>query len=192
MFAVLACTGLARAAEKAPEYQKLRYEEDYRYLDARGDFFDPIKYIPITSDGAAYLSLGGMLRERYEYQSNPLDGSQDRAGVFLQRYMLHADLHVGARAFAQLQSALASGRRGGPSPVDEDELDLHQAFVDVALGIGETLALTLRAGRQGMAYGPRGSSTYGRVRTCVAASTPRGCSCTPADGKWTASPPGPC
>lgn len=88
MFAVLACTGLACAAEKAPEYQKLRYEEDYRYLrcpDARGDFFDPIKYLPITSDGAAYLSLGGMLRERYEYQSNPLwgAGSQDRSGVFL-------------------------------------------------------------------------------------------------------------
>jgi hypothetical protein len=141
VFAVLACTGLARAAEKAPEYQKLRYEEDYRYLrspDARGDFFDPIKYLPITSDGAAYLSLGGMLRERYEYQSNPLDGPQDRAGVFLQRYLLHADLHLGAhaRAFAQLQSALANGRRGGPSPVDEDELDLHQAFVDVALGMG--------------------------------------------------------
>lgn len=158
MFAVLACTGLARAAEKAPEYQKLRYEEDYWYLrspDARGDFFDPIKYIPITSDGAAYLSLGGMLRERYEYQSNPLDGSQDRAGVFLQRYVLHADLHLGAhaRAFAQLQSALANGRRGGPSPVDEDELDLHQAFVDVALGIGGTRALTLRTGRQEMAYG---------------------------------------
>ena len=159
MFAVLACTGLAGAAQKAPpEYQKLRYEEDYRYLrfpDARGDFFDPIKYIPITSDGAAYLSLGGMLRERYEYQSNPLDGSQDRSGVFLQRYMLHADLHLGAhaRAFAQLQSALASGRRGGPSPVDEDELDLHQAFADVALGIGGTLALTLRAGRQEMTYG---------------------------------------
>jgi hypothetical protein len=116
VFAVLACIGLARAAEKAPEYQKLRYEEDYRYLrspDARGDFFDPIKYLPITSDGAAYLSLGGMLRERYEYQSNPLDGPQDRAGVFLQRYLLHADLHLGAhaRAFAQLQSALANGRR---------------------------------------------------------------------------------
>ncbi|MDQ3582674.1 MAG: alginate export family protein [Pseudomonadota bacterium] len=160
VFAVLACTGLARAAEKAPEYQKLRYGEDYGYLrspDARRDFFDPIKYIPISSDGAAYLSLGGLLRERYEYQSNPLwgDGSQDRSGVFLQRYMLHADLHLSAhgRAFAQFQSALASGRRGGPSPVDEDELDLHQAFADIALGIGGTLALTLRAGRQEMAYG---------------------------------------
>jgi hypothetical protein len=169
VFAVLACIGLARAAEKAPEYQKLRYEEDYRYLrspDARGDFFDPIKYLPITSDGAAYLSLGGMLRERYEYQSNPLDGPQDRAGVFLQRYLLHADLHLGAhaRAFAQLQSALANGRRGGPSPVDEDELDLHQAFVDVALGIGETLALTLRTGRQEMAYGAAHRRTAGSER----------------------------
>jgi hypothetical protein len=101
VFGVLACTGLARAAETAPEYQKLRYEEDYRYLrfpDARGDFFDPIKYLPITSDGAAYLSLGGMLPERYEYQSNPLwgDGSQDRSGVFLQRYLLHADLRRSA------------------------------------------------------------------------------------------------
>ena len=117
VFGVLACTGLARAAETAPEYQKLRYEEDYRYLrspDARGDFFDPIKYIPITSDGAAYLSLGGMLRERYEYQSNPLwgDGSQDHSGVFLQRYMLHADLQISVRTRAPSRSCRARSRAG--------------------------------------------------------------------------------
>jgi hypothetical protein len=114
VFAVLACTGLARAAEKAPEYQKLRYEEDYRYLrspDARGDFFDPIKYLPITSDGAAYLSLGGMLRERYEYQSNPLDGPQDRAGVFLQRYLLRP-IFISARTRVPSHSCRARSRTG--------------------------------------------------------------------------------
>lgn len=43
-------------------------------------------------------------------------GESDRSGYFLQRYVLHADMHVGGhvRAFAQLQSGIESGRPGGP------------------------------------------------------------------------------
>ena len=143
-----------------PKYQKLRYEEDYGYLQdprKRVDWFDPIKYVPLSEDGEHYLSLGGLIRERYEYIHNPLWGQdqQDKHGVFLQRYMLHADVHVGAyvRVFGQLYSAIESGRRGGPSPVDEDKLDLHQAFLDIALPLGEGRTLTLRGGRQEMSYG---------------------------------------
>ncbi|MGH8653475.1 MAG: alginate export family protein, partial [Gammaproteobacteria bacterium] len=96
------------------------------------------------------MFLGG----RYEYIHNPLwrQDPQDKRGVFLQRYMLHADVHVGphVRVFGQLHSALESGRQGGPSPVDEDKLDLQQAFLDIALPLGESRTLTLRGGRQEM------------------------------------------
>ncbi len=158
MMTTVANAALAGTQDLPPKYQKLRYEEDYRYLQdpsKRTDWFDPIKYVPLSEE--AYLSLGGLIRERYEYIHNPLWGQdpQDKRGVFLQRYMLHADVHVGAhvRVFGQLQSALESGRRGGPSPVDEDKLDLHQAFLDIALPLGESRTLTLRGGRQEMSYG---------------------------------------
>jgi len=67
--------------------------------------------------------------------------------------MLHADVHLGprVRVFTQLKSGLEEGRTGGPRPTDKDELDLHQAFVDVTLGLQPTF--TLRAGRQELAFG---------------------------------------
>jgi hypothetical protein len=144
----------------ASPYQKLRYEEDYTFLREarqRTDVFDPIKYLPFTPDGRLYLSIGGEIRARYEYTHNPAWGQdpQDAHGVFLQRYVLHTDLHVAnaARVFVQLLSALADGRAGGASPVDEDALDLQQAFLDLRFPTGGMGTLTLRGGRQELAFG---------------------------------------
>ena len=106
--------------------------------------------------GTWYLSLGGEARERYEYFNHPNWGQdpQDH-GYFLQRYFLHGDLHLGehVRLFSQLQSSLEDGRKGGPRPTDKDELDLHQAFLDVKFDIGRDGSLILRSGRQELAYG---------------------------------------
>ncbi|HKB14900.1 MAG TPA: alginate export family protein, partial [Planctomycetota bacterium] len=156
-------TGPAQQAEAPrapPPYRQLRYEEDYSYLrDAsrRADPFDPLKYIPLSESGDAYLSLGGEVRERYErfHNANWGAGPQDDTGYFLQRYMAHADLHVGEdlRLFAQLKSGLEEGRTGGPRVPDEDRLDLHQAFGDWEIPLDPGRSLTLRAGRQEMSYG---------------------------------------
>src|SRR5436309_15084384 len=62
-----------QASEKPPEYQKLRYDEDYSYLkdpSKRSDLWDPIKYIPFNYAGNWYLSLGGEGRLRYELYHN--------------------------------------------------------------------------------------------------------------------------
>jgi hypothetical protein len=89
--------------------------------------------MPLNAQGTWYLSLGGEARERFEYFNNPTWGQdpQDH-GYFLQRYLLHGDLWMGnhLRFFSQMQSSMEDGRRGGPRPSDEDELDLHQAFLD--------------------------------------------------------------
>jgi len=52
--------------------------------------------------------------------------------------MLHFDFHFGRqlRAFADFKSGLQIGRRGGSRPIDEDRLDLHQAFVDFRFEFG--------------------------------------------------------
>ena len=151
----------ATEATPPPAYQKVRYDEDYSYLkdpSRRTDFWDPIKYIPLNSAGDAYLSFGGEGRWRYEryhdYQWNP--DSPDDDGYFLQRYLLHGDLHLGAafRVFAQLQSSLEDRRAGGPRPTDEDRLDLHQLFGEARLALASSGgAVTLRVGRQEMLYG---------------------------------------
>ena len=118
------------AAFKPPPYLLERASEDYGYLRdpaLRTDVWDPVKYLPLTGDGSSYLSLGGEMRERYEYFNRPNWGKdpQDH-GYLLQRYFLHGDLHLGGqiRLFTQLQSSLEDGRKGGPRPADEDELVL--------------------------------------------------------------------
>src|SRR5438045_3137625 len=83
-----------------PAYTALRYDEDYSYLSdpaARTDVFDPIKYISLSERNASYLTLGGQLRDRYEYFNNSLFGSgpQDGNGYNLLRALFNADLHVG-------------------------------------------------------------------------------------------------
>lgn len=156
------CAWLAGAAVAgslaATEFQSLRYEEDYRALRdpaARIEPLDALKFVPLT--GEAFLSLGGELRWRYEYFRNALwgQGPQDGDGYWLTRAMLHADVHPTQdwRLFVQLKSGLADGRTGGPRATDEDRLDWHQAFVDRTWsGVGEG-RVTLRLGRQELAYG---------------------------------------
>lgn len=157
--AALAVSLISWAASAAqterPAYKKLRYEENWSILrtpELRTDPFEPIKYLPLTEDGNTWLSLGGEIRERYEYTADPTwgDDPQDRHGVFLQRYVVHGDLHFGSRLrlFGQLLSALEDGRAGAPSPIDENEFDLQQAFADLSGQVGEGVSATLRLGRR--------------------------------------------
>ena len=154
------CFAESQRCPSPPPYEQLRYEEDYSYLlnrSCRTDSWDIIKYISLSERGDWFFSLGGEVRERYEYFDNYKwgQGPQSKNGYILQRYMLHADFHLGQhfRIFGQLKSGLEDGRDGGPRPTDRDKFDAHQAFMDVSTGIGDSRYITLRAGRQEMDYG---------------------------------------
>ena len=144
-----------------PDFKLFRYDEDYRYLadpSAPKDYWDPMKHIVLDRDYPIYLSVGGELRERFEYYSAPdfaLLGTPPN-GYLLQRFLINADLHVGDsfRAFAQLGSYFAFGKDFAAPPY-EDQLDLQQAFVDISLPPVPSAGLTsiLRFGRQEMAFG---------------------------------------
>ncbi len=159
--AVVAANAQQPSRETAPAYSLLRFEEDYRYLRdpaKHTDVWDPLKYIPIDSDRGWYLSLGGELRERFEYYSSPnfsLQG-QSANGYLLSRTLLHADLHVGdyLRTFFELGSHFASWKDAAAPPY-LDRWDLQQAFVDVRLPLRaeEDLDPVLRIGRQEMVFG---------------------------------------
>ena len=149
----------AHSAER-PAFQTLRYNEDWSFLREpaqRTDVFDAVKYLCFDTKSDWNLSFGGEARLKYELYSEPVLNQKpaDDDGFLLQRYLLHADLHATPyfRVFGQLQSSLEDYRHGGPRPPDRDDLDLHQAFFDITAPLHESDTLTLRAGRQEMAYG---------------------------------------
>ena len=172
--AVLAQVGIfllscppALAGQAPPSYNSSRYLEDYSYLkdsNLRTDFWDRLKYIPLDDAGAVYLSFGGETRQHFESIRNENWGRtvEDNNGWYLQRYLLHADLHVGDRfrLFSQIQSGIESGRSGGPRGVDEDRLDLHQLFFDFSPAFSKNPNFKVRVGRQEIIFGSRRFFNY--------------------------------
>jgi hypothetical protein len=143
-----------------PSYTVWRYDENYQFLEntsARTDFFDPIKFIPLNKTGDWYVSFGGQLRDRYEHFENYNFGTgpQTSDGYNLARILAYSDLHLGPnlRFFFEGISAFEAGRNGGPRATDVNQLDLEQGFADFLLPIRRDVDLTLRGGRQYLAYG---------------------------------------
>jgi hypothetical protein len=143
-----------------PAQTALHYDENYSYLKdpaTRTNLLDPLKFIPLCQQGDIYLTLGGQVRDRYEFFNNNVFGKgvQDPNGYNLIRTMLDADLHLGPyfRVFAEGISATEQGREGGPRPSDVNEADLYQAFVDLIIPVTTDSSLTLRAGRQVIVFG---------------------------------------
>ncbi|CAM3910497.1 alginate export family protein [Bordetella tumulicola] len=160
IFLLLLPLPILAANDVRPTFEKTRYDEDWSLMRdpaQRIDFLDRSKFIALNTEGTNWLSLGGEARWHYDYIDNPGwgDDPQDPHGVLLERYLLHADLHLGRRlrVFGQLYSARENGRTGAPAPIDENRLDMQQAFADVVLGDGDNAAPMLRIGRQEMAYG---------------------------------------
>jgi hypothetical protein len=124
--------------------------------DTTHDWYKRIKYIPLSANGKTSLSFGGDFRYQYFYFKNEDFGDEpkDKDGFMLNRLLVHGDLHVGKgfRTFIQLQSSGVGGRSNA-SAVDDNPLELHQAFIDLSNRSAAPLKLTLRAGRQELSYG---------------------------------------
>ena len=152
------CSGTTAAPcqQKRPILQTLCYEEDWSLLsdsNCKKELADQLKYIPLGRQ-AWYLSIGGEIRYKYENYENSGFGSdpETASGYILQRYLLHADWHLGRRfrLFTQFQSGLEEGRNGGPRLTDKDVADLHQAFFDIS---DSSQNFRLRVGRQEIEFG---------------------------------------
>ena len=165
---LLACAARADdAAPARPRYLDLRYDENWSVLAgheaaAGGDLFDPLKYIRLSESGSAWLSFGAQLRERIEIWDDFGFGSPTGVNhddtYLLSRFLFHADLHVTPwlRVFAQGKSSLVTPGRdlpGGNRRTDVDQIDLENGFADVTLPEVAGARLTLRGGRQEMAFG---------------------------------------
>ena len=149
------------SAQGRPEYELLRDEEDWSFLTDRSratDRWDPVKFIPARASGGWFVSLGGEIRAQYERFAHEEWGAErrDEDGYSLQRYMFHADAHLGrhTRLFGQIKSGLEIGRAGGPRRTDQDQIDIHQAYAELrAGGTAAIPKLRVRAGRQEFNFG---------------------------------------
>jgi hypothetical protein len=134
-----------------------------------------IKEIPLTPNRQSVtLSLGGDIREQIRYYDhiNFGDTYPDKDFYLLQRYMLHADLHLGKtlRLFAQLNSTHVNGKNF-VSVVDQDRLGVIQAFLEFNF---QKIPMHLRMGRQDLSLGseriigtrdgPNNRQTYDGIR----------------------------
>lgn len=153
--AAAATMGAARAADPAPTFQNLRYNDSQE--TRRQDLI----YMKLGPGEASSLAVGGQARVRGEWWENFNFGADHDDEFLLTRLRLHGDLRVapGLRFFVEGRSALANGRDlptpdgSGKRPADEDVVDLQNAFGDLSFSpTGESLT-TLRVGRQELSYG---------------------------------------
>lgn len=149
--------GISVWAQTQPDFEQLRYNDDFTYIkiDSSKNLYDKIKYIPLSDTGNFYLSLGGEARLQYIVTANNKWGDEpdDPNGYLLSRYLFHTDVHLGIfRIFGQLQSSIA-GSMPDPSPVDENAADIHQAFIDINFINRKHTNFFARIGRQEMLYG---------------------------------------
>ena len=162
-----------------PAYQIRRFDEDWSVLrgvdlSLTDDFWDRLKFIPLSPDQSVWLSLGGQVRERVEDYEEYLFGApgpKQSDAYLLSRFRESADLHVTPyfRVFAEAKSAFALDRdlAGGRTPAYEDELDLQNGFADVMIPLGTEASVTLRGGRQELLFGAQrlvGVSDFTNVR----------------------------
>src|SRR3989442_7115644 len=153
---------------KRPAYQigsAGRFNEDWSVLsgvdlDTTDDFWDRLKFIPLTSDQNVWLTIGGQARERGEYFRQYLFGNSEPKqsdGYLLSRYRLSAELHLTRyfRMFAEGRSAFALDRdlAGGRTTSYVDEVDLMNGFADVMIPLGQQASVTLRGGRHELIFG---------------------------------------
>ena len=143
-------------AAAQPTYRFVRSLEDFQSLRdpaCRWGPWDGVKHIALGQTGDAYLTLGGDARFVLINARQLSFGNEggDNHNVLLERYHLHAGLHLGSRLrlFAELKSNIQHGREPGPLGADVDHADVHQAFVDFGLAS----ASVLRVGRQELLYG---------------------------------------
>lgn len=140
-----------------PLFKMLRYDENWTSFkkDTGNNWYNHLKYSSIGNSNKSYISVGGEVRFQYFAIKNEDwgDTPADNDGYVLTRYLAHIDYHINPtfRAFFQLQSSLANSRIN-PNPVENNPLEIHQAFVDAFL-YQQGKSVLLRVGRQELMYG---------------------------------------
>ena len=139
-----------------PGFSMFRADEDYTYLrdgsPYRRDPFDPLKFIRLNADGSVFLTLGGEVRPRFAFFDNP-NWERGREESYAQRLSLHISVNLGrsVRLFGEVYHGLLS--KDEPAFAEDDALALHQGFLELRFPVGDAKRVSVRIGRQELAYG---------------------------------------
>jgi hypothetical protein len=162
-------TEKAAAEPKRPAFQTgsaLRFDEDWSTLKGvdlsrTDDFWDRVKFIPLTQDESVWLSFGGQGRGRVEYfnqfQWGASEPEQSNA-YLLTRLRLSGELNVTPhfRMYVEGKSALVPINRklqGRNSTSFYDQNSLFNGFAEIMIPFAEQANVTLRGGRQELLFG---------------------------------------
>ena len=150
-------------AYQAPKISFMRFHEDWSGLKGvdRQDLkpTERLDYIRLSKDGENWVSFGGLLRARTETYDSFAFGTPANAddSFLVYRALFHADWHFGdgLRVFSERKHADISGRDlpGGTRPIDEDEAEIQQFFIDYIFATSADSSFTLRIGRQEYEFG---------------------------------------
>ena len=142
--------------QEAPAFRLLRADENYSILKKKEDldqksFIERIKFIPLSKNKDAYLTLGGQVRPRFEYFSNRMWEDED-VSFYSQRINLHANVQLSEniRVFSELYHGYTSHER---EILNYDQLNVHQGFIEAKLPLKSNSSLAIRFGRQEMGFG---------------------------------------
>ena len=157
---ILYCLHFQLYGQSLPPFNGLRFDEDYAFLQndsAKKNLYRQLKFIPLDKSESVYVSFGGEIRQEFDAFRNEDWGIRklDQNNFYLQRYNLHADLHIGnqLRVFSQLRSALEYGRKDGPRPIDQDNMNIQNLFAEYSFLHTINEKLYVRFGRQEMLFG---------------------------------------
>jgi hypothetical protein len=137
------------------EFMSLRYNENYSFLknDTLNNWYKIMKFKKLGNSEDFFISSGGEVRYQFQHFTNEDWGNTPVKSYnsYYTRFLFHSDLHIskGIRMFVQLNSTYAIGRVTSIRMIDQNELDLHQAFLDWK----PIENITFRIGRQEFLYG---------------------------------------
>ncbi|EMI55247.1 alginate export family protein [Rhodopirellula sallentina] len=158
------CAAVAKKKEAAmgkmkKAYAGVFYANDFSYLndpyyDGPSFFGDHFKNLQTP---LGKLDLGGETRYRYHNERNHrgvgITGRDDN--FWLSRTRLYADWEVcdNIRVYGEMLNAESMGEQFAPRPIEEQDADIQNLFVDLTLFDGDHGKLTTRVGRQELVYG---------------------------------------
>ncbi len=148
----------ASEKKEPPAFMNDSADEDYKYLrdeetaeEYEKMFAQNLKFIGLNADKTVYLSLGGSYRPRFESTINENYTTEDDS-YYSHRLSLHTNLNLGEhfRFFGELFHGFTSG--GEERSLEDDELALHQAFVELSIPSKQN-EFVFTFGRKQLTYG---------------------------------------